>query len=247
MLHCKTGPEGCAKLKENLGRHMTLMNKKKIFEEFAQYVTPERLQKIERFARERTRYITVVLEDIYQGHNMSAVLRSADCFGVQDVHIIAERNAYAVREEIAKGASQWLSLHHYNQKQVNNTEVCFDRLREQGYAIVATTPHEKDMLIEALPLDKKVALVFGTEQQGLSNYAMTHADAFVKIPMYGFTESFNISVCAGIALYEVNRRLRASSLPWRLTEDEILDLELEWLGITTSRGSQISERLASLK
>lgn len=226
---------------------MSLNGKKSILSEFAQYVTPERLEKIERNARQRTNYITVILEEIYQGHNMSAVLRSCDCFGIQNVHVIADRHAYAVREEIAKGASQWLSLHHYNQKNVNNTEVCFDSLREQGFTIVATTPHEKDMLIDELPLDKKVALVFGTEQQGLSNYAMTHADAYVKIPMYGFTESFNISVCAGIALYELNRRLRASALPWRLTEEEVIDLELAWMGITTSRTQQINDRLASLK
>lgn len=223
---------------------MLLAEKKLLFEEFAQYITPERKEKIERFAALRTRYITVVLEDIYQGHNMSAVLRSADCFGVQDVHVIAERHQYSVREEIAKGASQWLSLHHYNQKNINNTAVCFDTLRNNGYRIVATTPHENDMLIDALPLDQKVALVFGTEQQGLSSYAMSHADAYVKIPLYGFTESFNISVCAGIALYEMNRRLRTSDLPWRLTDEELIDLELEWLGITTHRGQQIKERLA---
>ena len=183
---------------------MALDDKKNIFKEFSQYVTPERLHKIEQYAQQRSRYITVVLEDVYQGHNISAVLRSCDCFGIQDVHVITERHAYAVREEIAKGASQWLSMHHYNQKNVNNTAICFDTLREQGYTVVATTPHENDMLIDALPLDKKVALVFGTEQQGLSAYAMNHADAYVKIPMYGFTESFNISVCAGIALYEFN-------------------------------------------
>lgn len=222
---------------------MTIEDKKKLFEEFCQYVTPERRQKIETYARYRTRYVTVVLEDIYQGHNISAVLRSADCFGVQDVHVIAERHRYMIREEIAKGASQWLSVHHYNAKNTNNTEVCFDTLREQGYKIVATTPHEKDTYIDQLPLDEKVALVFGTEQQGLSNYALTHADAFVKIPMYGFTESFNISVCAGIALYEINRRLRASSLPWQLTEEEIIDLELAWLGMTTHRTEQIKERI----
>ena len=221
--------------------------KKSLFEEFAQYVTPERREKIERNAQNRTRYVTVVLEDIYQGHNMSAVLRTCDCFGVQDVHIIEERHQYAVHEEIAKGASQWLSLYHYNQKDVNNTESCFSTLRDKGYLIVATTPHEHDMLIDALPLDQKVALVFGTEQQGLSTFALTHADAYVKVPMYGFTESFNISVCAGIALYELSRRLRASNLPWHLTPEEIIDLELEWLGIQQIRSHQISERLASFK
>lgn len=225
---------------------MSLQIKKKIFDEFAQYVTPERREKIEHYARLRTRYITAVLEDIYQGHNMSAILRTCDCFGVQDVHIIEDRHRYAVREDIAKGASQWLSLHHYNQAGINNTAICFDILRDNGFMIVATTPHEKEMLITDLPLDNKVALVFGTEQQGLSDYALSHADAFVKIPMYGFTESFNISVSAGIALYELNRRLRTSNLPWELSEEEVLDLQLEWLGKSTYRTEQIREQLAAL-
>lgn len=225
---------------------MSFAAKKQVLEEFIQYITAERRQKIEHFARLRTRYVTIVLEDIYQGHNMSAVLRSADCFGVQDVHVIEDRHQYCVREEIAKGASQWLTLHHYNQKNTNNTQHCFDHLRSQGYRIVATTPHEKDTLIDALPLNEKVALVFGTEQQGLSSYAMTHADAFVKIPLYGFTESFNISVAAGIALYEMSRRVRSSDIQWRLSDEETVDLELEWLGNSTNRGSQIKERLAAL-
>jgi len=226
---------------------MLLENKKALFEEFSQYLTPERKEKIERYARMRTRYVTVALEDVYQGHNMSAVLRSADCFGIQDIHVIEGRHPYFVREEIAKGASQWLSLHHYNQKEVNNTELCFQELRNKGYMIVATTPHEKDKYIDMLPLDRKVALVFGTEQQGLSPYALNNADAFVKIPMYGFTESFNISVCAGIALYELSRRLRSSSIHWQLSDEEIVDLQLEWIGISTHREAQIRERLASLR
>jgi len=225
---------------------MSLSAKKALFEEFAQYVTPERREKIERYAQLRTRYVTIVLEDIYQGHNMSAVLRSADCFGIQDVHVIEERHHYAIHEEIAKGASQWLTLHHHNQKNSNNTEHCFEQLRSAGYTIVATTPHEKDMFIDVLPLTKKVALIFGTEQQGLSSYALNHADAFVKIPLYGFTESFNISVAAGISLYEMTRRLRQSTLPWQLTEEEIIDLQLEWLGSTTHRSEQIKERLKNI-
>jgi len=225
---------------------MTLAGKKALFEEFAQYVTPERRDKIERNARQRTRHVSVVLEDVYQSHNISAVLRSSECFGIQDVHIIEDKHRYVVQEEIAKGAAQWLSLHTYGTKDSNNTERCFDTLRESGTMIVATTPHENDMLIDALPLDKKIALVFGTEQRGLSSYALAHADAFVKIPLYGFTESFNISVCAGIALYEVSRRLRASSIPWQLSEDEILDLQLEWLGKSTNRTEQINARLQEI-
>lgn len=223
-----------------------LDQKKKIFEEFSEFITTERREKIERYARERTRHVAVVLEDIYQSHNISAVLRTSDCFGIQDIHIIEDKHAYAVNEEVAKGAAQWLTLHHYAKRDENRTEHCFNRLRSAGYSIVATTPHENDMLIDELPVDKKVALVFGTEQRGLSAYALEHSDAYVKIPLYGFTESFNISVCAGIALYEVSRRLRHSDISWRLSEEEIVDLQLEWLGRSTHRYEQIAQRLREM-
>ncbi len=220
-----------------------LERKKQIFDEFAQYITKERREKIEKNARERTRHLAVVLEDIYQAHNISAVLRSCDCFGVQDVHIIEHKHRFEVHEEIAKGSAQWLTIQRYQEQDGNATANCFKELRAKGYKLVATTPHEKDMLIDALPVDQKIALVFGTEQHGLSSYALEHADAFVKIPMYGFTESFNISVSAGISLYEITKRMRASSYPWRLSEEEILDIELAWLGTTTHRAEQIELRL----
>jgi tRNA (guanosine-2'-O-)-methyltransferase len=222
---------------------MSIERKKELFAHFAQYLTPERKAKIEKNAAERTRYLTVVLEDIYQAHNTSAVLRSCDCFGVQDVHIIEQKNVYKLHESVAKGASQWLTINRYNERERNNTEVCFTTLRNNGYLIAATTPHKDDVLIHELPLNKKVALVFGTEQEGLSPYALEHADLFVKIPMYGFTESFNISVSAALCLYETTRRLRNSAMYWRLTEEEILDLQLEWLIKTTGYKEQIQAAL----
>ncbi len=220
--------------------------KQELYDEYVQRLTPERRRKIEQYARERTRYITVVLEDVYQAHNMSAVLRSCDCFGIQDVHIIEERNEFKVTQEIAKGAAQWLSLKRYQARDGKDTSRNFEELRKKGYLIVATSPHKDDMLIGDLPLDQKVALVFGTEYRGLSDYALAEADAYVKIPMYGFTESFNISVAAAISLYEVTKRLRESSYDWRFSDEEVLDLQLEWLSTTTAFADQVKKKLDEL-
>lgn len=220
---------------------MDIEKKKKIFEELSQYVTKTRAEKIQKVAEERTKHISIVLEDINQSHNISAVLRSADCFGLQEVHIIEQVHKYKVNEAISKGASKWLDLFRYNQLNENNTQICFENLRAQGYKIVAATPHEKDMTLDNLPIDNKFALVFGTEEWGLSSYTLTHADMFVKIPMHGFTESFNISVCAAICLYEVTTRLRKSEYNWRLSEEEIIDLQLDWLGRSTNREEQIKD------
>lgn len=176
---------------------------------------------------QRTRYITLVLENVFQPHNISAVLRSCDCFGVQDVHIVENRNRYQVNPDVALGAAKWLSICRYNEGEETVVKV-LERLRKEGYRLVATSPHENDYSIEELPLDQKTALIFGTELEGLSGAALEMADAWVKIPMVGFTESLNISVSAAISLYTLTRRLRESTYPWRLSEEEKEEVLLEW-------------------
>jgi tRNA (guanosine-2'-O-)-methyltransferase len=184
-------------------------------------ILPERWQRFEQILEQRTRYLTVVLEDIYQPHNASAVLRTCECMGVQDLHVIENENEYNVNPDIVVGSSKWITIKKYNKEKKNNTLFCFRKLKEQGYRIVATSPHKDDCLIHDLPIDQKTALVFGNEGKGLSEYAMENADAFVNIPMYGFTESYNISVSAALCIYELLPRIRQSDLPWRLTDEEM--------------------------
>src|SRR6056297_416901 len=148
-----------------------------------EFITKDRWQTIEQVLENRTKYLTVVLEDIYQPHNASAVLRSCDCFGIQDVHIIENRNEFDPNQGITIGADQWISIHSYNESGVNNTKRCYEHLREQGYRIIATTPHEDDVTIDELPVDQKTALVFGAELKGLSDYALENADGYARIPM----------------------------------------------------------------
>lgn len=216
-------------------KKLTVQEKEKLIQKLSQFVTQSRFEKIVNNSKNRTRYATAVLEDISKSHNISAVLRSSECFGFQDIHIIEQQYNYDISPGVAKGATQWLDLYNYNNPEVNNTEVCFENLRNNGYKIYATTPHTKDQLIYDLPLDNKVALVFGTEIKGISNYAMKNVDGFVKIPMYGFTESLNISVSVAISLYDLSRRLRSSNYNWRLSQEQILDLQISWLGKTTGK------------
>jgi tRNA (guanosine-2'-O-)-methyltransferase len=172
--------------------------------------------------------LTVVLEDIYQPHNASAVLRTCDCFGVQDVHIIENQNKYEVNPDIALGSSKWLTMIKHKGKE-NNTPDALQKLRDKGYRIVATTPHKNDVNLQELSIDKgPIALVFGTEMRGLTDNALTIADEFVKIPMYGFTESFNISVSAGISLFYLTEKIRNSNIDWQIPEDEKIDILLNW-------------------
>ncbi|MEM7797959.1 MAG: RNA methyltransferase, partial [Chloroflexota bacterium] len=174
----------------------------------SQFVTPHKKQLIKEIINLRTQHITVLLENIYQPHNASAVLRSCDCFGVQDVHIIEDENPYRINPEVAMGATKWLTLHRYALPQLNNTDLCLSQLKAQGYKIVATTLREGSISLLDFPIDKKIALCFGTEAEGLSEQIHAEADYFLQIPMYGFTQSYNISVSAALCLFELTKKLR---------------------------------------
>lgn len=182
-------------------------------------ISEERWQKFNDIIDVRTRYITVVLEDIFQTHNASAVIRTCELMGIQDLHIIENRNSYELNKDIVVGADKWVNLYKFN-KNKNNTLQCYKELKKKGYRIVATSPHKNDVLISQLPLDQKTALVFGNEGDGLTDNALNNADAYVKIPMYGFTESYNISVSAALCLYELSGRMRNEVNNWQLTEEE---------------------------
>ena len=192
------------------------------------FVTENKLDVIESRLHERTRHVTVVLEDMFLAHNTSAVLRSADCFGIQDVHIIENTNYYELNPKVVLGATKWLHLHQYR-KDHDNTTDCINQLKDQGYSIVATSPHTDSVSLQDLPIHKPVALMFGTEKLGLSSNALELADAHMYIPMYGFTESLNISVSAAICLQHITSRMRAENVNWQLSDKEKQVLEDEWI------------------
>lgn len=219
---------------------MTISEKESLFKFFAQFVTDERLKRLNDVVVKRTRHITVVLEDIYQSQNASAVLRSCDCFGVQDVHIIENNNKYKLNPDVELGSSKWLNMHKYNWN-MNNTLECIDTLKQNGYRIIATTPHYKSVPLEGLNTETKFALMFGTEIDGLSDIALQNADEFVKIPMVGFTESLNISVSAAICMHHLSLKLRQSDIDWKLSDEEILEIKINWLRAIINR-SDVLER-----
>jgi len=206
---------------------MTAINKQELLAYLLTFLSENKRNLFYKIIEDRTKHVTVVLEDIFQPQNASAVLRSCDVFGIQDVHIIENRNKYTINPKVVHGASKWINLYKYN-TQENNTLDCIDHLKADGYKIYATTPHTKDCLIQNIPLTDKIALLFGTEEIGLSKIAMQNADGFVKIPMFGFTESLNISVSAAISLYELSKRLKSSTINWQLSDEEKIEQLIGW-------------------
>ena len=201
---------------------------RELIDYLSQFVSDTRKEKFEQVLNYRTRHITIALEDLYQPHNASAVLRSCDIFGIQDIHIIENKHAYTVNKDIAMGSPKWLNLHKYR-KAENNTLDCINSLKSKGYRIVATSLHEKGYKIKDLPVDKPIALFFGTELTGISETVLENADDFVMIPMYGFTESFNISVSAALCLHTLVTKLHQTNINWHLSEEEKDELRLNWL------------------
>lgn len=206
-----------------------------------EFVTDKRKETFAKVLAERTRHFTVVLEDIFQPHNSSAVIRSCDIFGVQDVHVIQNKYSSKVSKHVAKGSQKWLDIKKYNQS-ATNTQDCLDDLRNDGYQIIATTPHNESCFLHEFDITKKSAFVFGVEKEGVSEYTMNQADGFLKIPMVGFTESLNISVAAAIILQDITTKLRASNIQWQLSEQEKALLYYEWVQKSIKSIAKITDR-----
>jgi tRNA (guanosine-2'-O-)-methyltransferase len=187
------------------------------------FLTEERLGRFREVLANRTRHITVALEDVYHLHNTSAVIRSCDVFGIQDIQLIESRFGKQLDRKIAMGAQKWVDVYRHK-----STTTCLEELRNSGYKIVAASPYLHSYTPENLPLDTPIALFLGAEKEGLSVDIMEAADMTVHIPMLGFTESLNVSVAAAILLHQLGQRLRASDLPWRLSEEEQWATRFQW-------------------
>ena len=195
-----------------------------LYEYLIQFLTENKLARFEQVLSRRTRALTVVLEELYQSHNASACLRSADCFGIQDIHIVECRNEFQLKRDIARGAGKW--THSMRHKTI---EACYTKLRKDGYRILAASPHATELSLHDISVDQKTAVVFGCEFEGLSEQAINLADARFAIPIDGFTESFNVSVAAAITFHFLRIQLDESSLDWGLSDLEKTHLRHEWV------------------
>ena len=205
------------------------------------FVTEKRKNTFKNILLNRTRHFTVVLEDIFQQHNSSAVIRSCDVFGIQDIHIIENKYHSKVSRHVAKGSQKWLNLINYKEDK-NNTKDCLTRLKNEGYQIIATSPHNNTCTLHDLDISKKSAFIFGVEKSGVSEEVLINSDEILTIPMVGFTESLNISVAAAIILENLTNKLRNSNYPWRLSEKEQEILYANWLEKSINNVDEIKNR-----
>jgi tRNA (guanosine-2'-O-)-methyltransferase len=205
------------------------------------FLTEERKKRFLDVLERRTKYITVAIEDVFQVHNASAVIRSCEIFGIQEAHIIENRFGQKLDKNIAMGAEKWVDVIRHD-----TSKSCIEKLRKNGYRIIATTPHTNTCVLEDYQVEDKIALFFGTEKDGLSKEVLEEADGFLKIGMAGFTESLNISVSAAIILQNLTEKLKKSNIDWQLSDSEKLEKQLDWAKKTIKSIDDILDRYHSV-
>lgn len=200
-----------------------------VLEHLAQFVSEHKKQGVEKVLGLRTTRITVILEDIFQSQNASAAIRTCECMGLHNVHIVENISKYSINPRVLKGANKWMNINHYTSRTENNTLSCFQRLRSEGYKILVTDPSEDGISIHEIDVTQgKIALLFGNELRGASREALNHGDQKIKIPMYGFTESLNISVSVAMCLGALVTKLRLNGIDTSMPQSEKDNIRLNW-------------------
>ena len=207
------------------------------------YISEERLTKFDKALQQRTRRLCMVLENVYQSRNASAVMRSCDGMGVQDVHLIEDINPWVFNRGVSKGTPSWLTLHRYHNIEDPAT-ACIQALRTSGYKIAVTSPHVNGYEAQNLPFDQPIAVVMGTEFKGVSERMLNAADYHVFIPMRGMAESLNISVAAGMIMHRIMENIRTlAPEAWQLTHHEREELLLDWALKSVKKSEAILKHL----
>jgi tRNA (guanosine-2'-O-)-methyltransferase len=207
------------------------MINKPLLDFLSQFVTEHKKELLERILDNRTRRLTIVLEDIFQSQNASAIVRTCECMGIQDLHIIESISKYGTNLKVLKGSHNWINIIKHKFKKNEGPKAAFDELKQAGYKVLVTSVLPGSQSIYDINPDElgKIALVMGNELRGTSDIAQQNADGLVHIPMVGFTESFNVSVSAAICASTLLNKIRSSETEWRLTAEEKDEIRFRWI------------------
>lgn len=207
------------------------------FEYLKQFLTEERISKIEHFSKESSDFVLPVIEDIYQFRNAAAIVRSVEACGFHKVVALQEEYSFEPNLRVTKGADTWVEV----EKLPRNID-SFQKIRNRGYKILAVSLENNAVMLPDYQITEPVALVFGTEMEGVSQEILDFADETLAIPMYGFTRSFNVSVAASICMYELKQKLITSNLNYKLSEEKLLKMKIRWAVNSIRSGQQIFEK-----
>lgn len=204
----------------------------------AEFVTPQRYRTLMAALAMRTRYMTLLTENLFHPHNASALMRHCDAFGVQELHTVETRCKFQPNASIVRGTDKWIDVHRHN-----STSEALASLKAQGYRLVATTPHRESCTPETFDVTRgPFVLIFGTEHAGISQEAMAAADEYLRIPMCGLVESLNVSASAAILIYMLAERVRQQVGAWQLSPEETSVLRMRWLTASVRSAQEILAR-----
>ncbi len=204
------------------------------------FLTPERYARVQETLNKRTKFLTVVLEDLSNPLNANACIRTLDCFGLQNLHVIENKHLFERDQRTSKGTVKWIDIFTYPKKE-KNTEKCLQNLKNQGYKIVSLSPHASKNVYD-LDYSMPIAFVFGNESLGVTDKVVEMSDEFVKLPMYGFAESFNISVSVAMTLQTARYQMENSGVNWQLSKKDKLKIYREWLPKAVNHSDLIIQR-----
>ncbi len=201
---------------------------------------PERVERLRRVAAGRTRNLVLALDGVHDPHNLSAIVRSCDAFGLLDLHVVESNARFRVSRKVSQGADKWLDIHRWP-----DPDACAERLVDDGYKLWVADVRPGSLSVDELPWEQRLALVFGNEHAGASDRMRTRATGAFHIPMHGFAESFNVSVAVGICLALALRGRQAKlGRHGDLSEVEIDRLVDDWQRRSVRGADLILRRLA---
>ncbi len=212
------------------------------FDYLKKFLTEERLQKIEYFAQESSDFVLPVMEDVYQYRNAAAIVRSVEACGFHHVVALEEENVFNPNLKVTKGADTWVQV-----EKMSRNIASLQEIKNRGYKIIAVSPEKNATMLPDYEVKEPIALVFGTELEGVSEEILDFADETLAIPMYGFTKSFNVSVAAAICMYELKQKLIKSSIDYKLSEEKLLQMKIRWALNSIKSGEMILEKFLEEK
>lgn len=222
----------------NTANNLTVEQCRKQIEYLAEFMLPERLATLRRAIDSRTKYMTLLAENMFHPQNASALVRHCEAFGVQSMHTVQTLCKFNPNVDIVRGTDKWIDIYHHR-----STAEALAHLKSEGYRIVATTPHKQSCTPESFDVTKgKFAIVMGTEKTGISEEVMAAADEFLRIPMCGMVESLNVSACAAIIVYMLSERMRHEVEDWKMTEEEQIRTLHHWLVDTVKDAEALLKR-----
>lgn len=222
----------------NIENNISVEQCRERIEYLAQFMLPERLATLQRAVANRTKYMTLLAENMFHPQNASALVRHCEAFGVQNLHTVQTLCKFNPNVDIVRGTDKWIDIHRHN-----STAEALAALKSEGYRIIATTPHRESCTPESFDVTKgKFAIVMGTEKTGISDEVMAAADEFMRIPMCGMVESLNVSACAAIIVYMLSERMRHEVEDWQLTEQEQTRTLYKWIVDTVKDAEPLLKR-----